>query len=93
MGVESGVGEGVDVTVVHGQEDLAGLGGGADASPGCDLAAAGLDLEPVTRGNSEEFGVVRVDFQPEVGGVEFSENGGLAGARFSVPLGAGAATC
>ena len=67
VGVEGAVGQGVDVAVVHGEEDLPGLDRGADAGPGFHLAAEGLDLDPIAGGNVEGFGVVRMNFQPEVG--------------------------
>ena len=97
VGVEGGVGEFVDLLVVHGEEDLAGLHGGGVVGLGGDGGAAAGDGDlGVGRRCSQEFGgVVGVDFEVALFGVELTENSriGFASARLGVPLAAGAAAC
>lgn len=62
VGVERGVGEFVDLLIVHGEEDLAGLYGGGEVSLGCDVGAAARDRDLAAVWNVELCCVVGVDF-------------------------------
>lgn len=62
MRVEGGVGEAVDLGVVHGDEELAGLDGGGDVNGGLKRAAARFDGDELVAFEAEAFGVVGVNF-------------------------------
>lgn len=80
MGVEAGVGEFVDLFVVHREEDLAALHGGGEVGLCGDAGAAASDGDGLAVGDAELFGVVGMDFEIAVLGVELAEDFRLSGA-------------
>ena len=92
VGVEGGVGETVDFFVVHGEEDLARLYGGSVVGLRGDAGTSAGDSELATVGDSEFGGVVGVDFEVAVFGVELAKNFGLVRSSLGVPLATGASS-
>lgn len=89
--IEGGVGQFINVRVMHGEEDLAGLDGGGEVSLCSDGCAAGGDADQLVFPDAQAGGVFRMDFQITVFRVKFFQDLGFGSSGLCVPLAAGAA--
>ena len=84
------MGEAVDLFVVHGEKDLAGLDGGGVVGLGGDAGAATGDSELLTVGDTKLCGILGMNLEIALFGVELAEDFRFVGACLGVPLAAGA---
>ena len=84
--VEGGVGEAVDLFVVHVQNELTRLHGGGVVGLRGDAGATTGDGDLLAIRNAELGGIVRMNLEVAFFGVKFAQDFGFVGAGLGVPL-------